>query len=534
MLFSATSPRVVAGLAVFAGLFQFARADAFEKACHNLKQNLAIENATINLVQYVPDASTLMFPENDITCNRSSQVISADICRVALYAKTSPFSGVYLEAWLPRNWTGRFLSTGNGGLSGCIQYEDINYGTTLGFATVGTNNGHNGTSGQAFLNNPNVIEDYSYRSVHIGAAIGKAITNQFYKRNCTKSYYIGCSTGGRQGFQSAQMFPNDFDGIVAGSPTLAFTQLTAWAGWLGLGTGYNTTDPGFITPNLWKTIHKEILNQCDGIDGVIDGIIENPDLCYPNLDNLRCRYQSTYNCLNNEQARRANMVFEPFNYPNGSLIFPRMQPGSELESSSTFYSGVPSPYVEEWFGPAIYGLRNWDPRTLKLSDFTFAQELNPFGVNTWNGNLSAFNTSGGKLLHYHGLQDYLISSENSARYYNFVRETMSLKSSDLDHFYRYFRISGMGHCRQGPGAWMIGQSTLGNTGLDPGSNVLIAMVEWVEKGLAPTTIKGVKFRGDKAKDGLSFARKHCRYPYQNKYVGPQPPSNSEGWACTLQ
>ncbi|UKZ53234.1 hypothetical protein TrVGV298_007026 [Trichoderma virens] len=246
----------------------------FEKSCHDLKRNLAIENATINLVQYVPSASTLMFPENDITCNRSSQAISADICRVALYAKTSPFSGVHLEAWLPRNWTGRFLSTGNGGLSGC-KFIDCDPQGTLGFATVGTNNGHNGTSGLAFLNNPNVIEDYSYRSVHVGAAIGKTITNQFYKRNFTKSYYIGCSTGGRQGFQSAQMFPRDFDGIVAGSPTLAFTQLTAWAGWLGLVTGYNTTDPGFISPNLWKTIHQEILKQCDGLDGAIDGYVTN-------------------------------------------------------------------------------------------------------------------------------------------------------------------------------------------------------------------------------------------------------------------
>lgn len=111
--------------------------------------------------------------------------------------------------------------------------------------------------------------------VHTGAVIGKTITNLFYNRNFTKSYYIGCSTGGRQGFQSAQMFPKDFDGIVAGSPTLAFTQLTAWAGWLGLVTGYNTKDSGFISPNLWKTIHQEILKQCDGLDGAIDGYVMN-------------------------------------------------------------------------------------------------------------------------------------------------------------------------------------------------------------------------------------------------------------------
>ncbi|PTB40375.1 hypothetical protein M441DRAFT_81112 [Trichoderma asperellum CBS 433.97] len=517
MLFPAISSRATVEFALLSWAVQSALGATFENLCRHLEQNLRIENATINLVQYVPSESTLLFPDNDISCNRSSQIVAADICRIALFVGTSPSSGVQLEAWLPRNWTGRFLSTGNGGLSGCIQYEDMNYGTSLGFATVGTNNGHNGTSGQAFLNNPNVIKDYSYGSVHTGAVIGKTITNAFYGRNFTKSYYIGCSTGGRQGFQSAQMFPSDFDGIVAGSPTLDFTHLTAWAGWLGIVTGYNTNDSGFVSPALWKTIHQEILKQCDSLDGAVDGIIENPDLCYPNLDILRCNRRLTHNCLNSEQLRRASGVFEPFTYSNGSLIFPRMQPGSELESSDTFYSGLPSPYVY-----AVHGNPAWSALNLTLADVTFAQQLNPFGINTWNGDLSSFNASGGKLLHYHGLQDYLISSENSARYYNLVRETMSRTHVELDNFYRYFRVSGMGHCRHGPGAWMIGQSTIGRTGIDP-----------KKKGSAPETIRGLKYRDDDPKAEILLTRRHCRYPYQNRYTGPQPLSDDESWTCML-
>lgn len=130
-----------------------------------------------------------------------------------MHVATSGVSGISLEAWLPQNWSGRFLSTGNGGLGGCIQYADLVYTTSLGFATVGANNGHNGTSGRPFLDAPEVVEDFAFRSLHTGVVVGKEITKIFYKKDYTKSYYLGCSTGGREGQKSAQMFPNDFDGI---------------------------------------------------------------------------------------------------------------------------------------------------------------------------------------------------------------------------------------------------------------------------------------------------------------------------------
>jgi feruloyl esterase len=204
---------------------------------------------------------------------------------VAMYVATSNTSGITLEAWLPSNWTGRFLSTGNGGVSGCIQYEDIAYGTSLSFATVGANNGHNGTSGKAFYHAPGVVEDFAWRSVHTGVVVGKEITTLFYGKNFTKSYYLGCSTGGRQGMKSAQMFPADFDGIVAGAPAFDFNDLSSWSGWLGVITGFDNTSSGFVDEALWSAVHDEILAQCDGIDGAIDGYVSlefPPPNSYPN------------------------------------------------------------------------------------------------------------------------------------------------------------------------------------------------------------------------------------------------------------
>lgn len=102
-------------------------------------------------------------------------------------------------------------------------------------------------------------------------AVGKEITTTFYGQKYSESYYLGCSTGGRQGMKSAQMFPNDFYGIVAGAPAFDFNDLQSWSGWLSVITGFDNTSSGYVTQSLWTTVHEEILRQCDGIDGAIDG-----------------------------------------------------------------------------------------------------------------------------------------------------------------------------------------------------------------------------------------------------------------------
>jgi feruloyl esterase len=164
---------------------------------------------------------------------------------------------------------------------------------------------------------------------------------------------------------------------------------------------------------------------------------------------------------------------------------------------------------------------------LEIADISAAQALNPFDVQTWPSNLTNFK---GKLLIFHGQQDNQITSFNSERFYNHLAQGTSLQSSQIDEFFRFFRISGMFHCNSGPGAWMIGQSTKGSTGFDPASNVLAAMVSWVEYGIPPDTIEGTKFINDTETSGVERKRKHCRYPYTNTYVGGDP-SVPESWKC---
>lgn len=140
----------------------------FKSTCASLA-SIAAKAATsgdvqVHLTQFVAAGTNLSLPDNDPSCAQSSIVVTADICRIALSVATSNRSGITMEAWLPSNWTGRFLSGGNGGLNGCIDYSNLAYTSALGFSSVGTNNGHNGTSGVPFYKNPDVVADFAYRA----------------------------------------------------------------------------------------------------------------------------------------------------------------------------------------------------------------------------------------------------------------------------------------------------------------------------------------------------------------------------------
>jgi feruloyl esterase len=493
---------------VFAtGLAQQAYHSDPAAACERLGSSFNAPHVTVNLAQYVPAGTNLSLPQQgtgDANCGNTAQVVPVDLCRITANVATSNRSEVYLEAWLPSNWTGRFLSTGNGGLGGCVQYSDLAYTVSYGFASVGANNGHNGTRGIPFLNNDDIVADFAYRSVHTGVVIGKELTKAYYQKEHTKSYYLGCSTGGRQGFKEAQDFPGDFDGIVAGAPALAFNNLSSWSGRGLLVTGPPTA-PTFLTPQHWALVAADVQAQCDGLDGVKDGIIEDNDLCAYRPENLQCSASNgtnSTNCLTSPQVRTVRTLFTDFYGVNGSIIYSRMNYGTENIAAFIYYNGQPFPYTQDWYRYAIFNDPDWSAADLTLEDAAYAHKKNPFNIETWNGDLSGFQNKGGKILHYHGQTDGVITSDNSPRYYNHVSNTMQLRSSELDEFYRFFRVSGMNHCSGGVGAWGIGQNAALVKGAEqtPQNNVLLRIVDWVENGNAPETVTGYKYINVSLKD----------------------------------
>ncbi len=235
-----------------------------------------------------------------------------------------------------------------------VDYRSLDYGSSLGFATVGSNNGHDGSTGDFFLNSPEVINDFAHRAMHVQTLVGKQIAQAFYGQNHTKSYFLGCSTGGRQGVMSALRYPEDFDGIVAGSPAVNFVALTGSIGMLSRYVGApNATregNPSYIPPDTWKFVSEEILRQCDEIDGVKDGFITEPDSCNFRPEELLCSgdlQQASEKCLSLAQVEALQKVYSPLYGSDGNVIFPRYDPGAETGpfASRGLFSGGMFPIV---------------------------------------------------------------------------------------------------------------------------------------------------------------------------------------------
>ncbi|KAJ7710634.1 tannase and feruloyl esterase [Mycena rosella] len=479
--------------------------------CLALQHSLHLENTTILNVTYIHAATNISTPG---VCQSTAPVTAAPLCRVQFVINTTSSSAVHAEAWLPDIWFGRFLGLGNGGLGGCIDYANLDYGTSLHFAAVGSDNGHDGTDGSQFLNHPEVINDFAFRAVHVEAVVGKQIVQTYYGAAVARSYYLGCSTGGRQGTQAALRFPEDFDGIVAGSPATDFNHLTIWQGilshYVGAPISAGAPSPKYLTIDTWAIVSAEILRQCDALDGVVDGVITEPDECDFRPESIQCVESTSTNCLTATQVETVKNVFMPLFGLQGELVYPRYSPGAEADpSQSEILGGEFFSITEDWAQFAILNVTDHDFSNFGLKAVAFWDSINPGGIATFDGNLSAFRNRGGKFLTYHGRRDPIISSTNSKRVYDLISHTLSLPL--LDDFYRLFLIPGMGHCSGGLGPTSFGQSEGLNLVNDSSHNILLAMVDWVEGGIAPATIIG--------SDAANATRTHCRYPMRSVFNG---------------
>ncbi len=486
----------------------------FANTCENLS-TLVLANTTITHAETI-ETGAFKLPSAPSAQQSAFEHLPA-FCRVAAEIKPTPDSNIKIEVWMPsERWNGKFLGIGNGGWSGAIVYPGLATGLNRGYATASTNTGHDGGDASFALGHPEKLADFGYRAVHEMTVKGKAIIEAFYSKAPVRSYWSGCSSGGKQGLKEAQKFPRDYDGIVAGAPANYWTHLMIGDLWPAVATLANPA--GFLPPAKLELIHQAALKTCDDLDGAKDGLIEDPMSCHFDPGTLQCTEAGIEGCLTAPQVESARKIYGGAKNPRtGKQIFPGMTPGSELVWGAL--AGGPQPFAipVSHFQYVVFKDKNWDFKSLDFDkDVALADKLDDNLLNATDPNLKDFFAHGGKLLMYHGWNDQLISPLNSVDYYNSVAKKMGGASKINDSF-RLFMAPGMNHCGGGDGPSRI----------DP----LAAIEQWVEQDKAPDRLLATH---PGTKDTVDRTRPLCPYPQIAKYRGSGSIDDAASFVCGVR
>jgi hypothetical protein len=509
-----------------------------QDSCEKLA-GLKIPGATITLAKTVPVgtfvAPPLPFPVPDQTAFYKGLPA---FCRVVAEAKPTADSDIKIEVWMPvSGWNGKLQGIGNGGFAGLIDDRQLGDAVSKGYAATATDTGHPGSPIDAAwaLGHPEKVIDFGHRGIHEMTRVAKEAVHAFYGKSAQRSYFAGCSDGGREALMEAQRYPADYDGILAGAPANYWTALLATA---AADTQALTLDPAsFIPPAKIPAISAAVLAACDELDGVRDGILNDPRQCHFDPVTIECKPdQDPATCLTPPQAAALKKLYAGPHDANGREVFPGYLPGAEDgQGGWGLWILGPAPakslmaaFGIGYFSNMVYEKSDWDYKTFPLEDgLKLAEEKTASALNAIDADLKPFKARGGKLILYHGWDDPAISALNSVNYYETVVAKMGQR--DADSFVRLYMAPGVQHCDNGPGPDSFGQ--VGKTTVaDPHHSLDAALEQWVEKGAAPATIIASKYDGDD-KQHATMTRPLCLYPQAARYKGSGDTNDVANFVC---
>jgi hypothetical protein len=446
-------------------------------------------------------------------------------------------STLKFEAKLPTSgWNAKLAFLGGGGFDGqmptatAAQFSDSIL--TERYATLGTNGGYDRPAGlldyfkAEFASDPQKLADFTHQSEHRTLPHGKELIRTFYGTAPSRSYFEGCSMGGHDAMIQAQRFPQDFDGIVARAPA---------GNIMGLFMQFNRISRQVKVPANTLDAAKQtlladaVLAQCDGQDGLVDGIVGKPAACSFDPAVLRCAAGADTgdNCLSDAQIATVHTITSPVATANGAY-----------SHTGYFFGGENAPkgwgeYI--WPLAALGGnslqglfsdgfLRSFITRDPAFDTATFSADnwlsrMDAIGAlfGAANTDLAPLRARGAKLIMWNGTTDTSVSPKDNARYYQGV--VARLGQSQADEVVEYFEAPGVGHCFGGPGPDKV--------------DLLKAMSTWVEQGTAPSAQQLVHRKLDAA-GATTMARPLCKYPAYPRYKGTGDPNDAASFSCSTQ
>jgi Tannase and feruloyl esterase len=446
---------------------------------------------------------------------------AADFCRVLIQVQPE----IRIEVSLPAKWSGRLYMFGNGGFAGenleaANRVATRNTALRLGFAVAQTNTGHDAAREPlaTFTVNQQKLLDYAFRSLHVTAETAKRVAEAYYGSRPVRSYYNGCSTGGRQGLIFAQRYPDDFDGLVVGAPAL-----NNIGGRLRSIATYQALVKAPIPIPKLKLLADRIYARCDAADGLKDGLIGDPRTCdfQPARDLLVCSVSEGPDCFTPAQIKTLETIYADV-VINGKRVAPGWPKGAEIAgpngksgwdgwivretglSQSALFAESAVRYIFPKPDPT-YDLARFDlERDAKLFD-----EVGKM-INATDPDLTRFREHGGKILMYMGWADPALNPLMGVEYYESVLSRMGPSARE---FFKLYMMPGVFHCSGG----------VGPACFDP----LAQVIPWVEKGKAPGSVLAAQMDGGK----VLRTRPLCAYPEVAKYQGQGSPDDAASFRC---
>lgn len=445
----------------------------------------------------------------------------------------TPGNSVRFQVGWPSRWNGKFLFQGVGGFAGSL--GSLREGLQRGYATATTDTGHqgeSGTDGRWALNDRPKELDYGHRGTHAATVATKELTRAFFGDAPRYAYFNGCSNGGRQALMEAQRYPEDFNGIVAGDPSLGAL------GYVRRALTYQTilaSPDRVLSPEKLEVLSKASLAACDKSDGLADGLVTDPRLCRFDPATIECKNGDGPDCLTRGQVESVKAIYGEWKTSEGRKIhgFPvgheagqtgwplwitgRSAPVAGANGKLAFDAkSAPTGYrfADGFFR---YMAFEKDDPSYDWMHFDLARDLPKIKtiaeiLSPTNPDLTPFKKHGGKLLMYHGWADPAISAYGTIDYYREVVAAVGGKQQ-ADDFVRLFLAPGMHHCRGGPGPNDF--------------DSLSALEQWVEQGTAPKQLIASHATGGK----VDRTRPLCPEPQVARYTGKGSIDDAASFRC---